>query len=60
MNYLILFVSCVSISCKALENQSQGYSMLDESYSAGEQADIKCQPGHNLHQQAPLVCDHTG
>ena len=34
--------------------------MLDESYSAGEQADIECQPGHNLHQQAPLVCDHTG
>lgn len=51
---------CASISCKAVENSNLGYSMEDESYSAGDEAVILCQPGHTLYQQEPMICDQTG
>ena len=43
-----------------MENSNLGYSMEDESYSAGDEAVILCQPGHTLYQQDPMICDQTG
>ena len=56
----IFLFRCVGIKCSSPPALPLGADLDKTEFSAGEEAGYSCQPGHQLHQPSPLVCDVNG